>query len=86
MNTRRFRRVSVGKYYQFHPVGMDRYNPTTEQIGSLEDGSIVRVIELHNAPRANTMGQCYIAHEGKFIGMVCTNSLTPITDEKGAVG
>jgi hypothetical protein len=41
-----------------------------------KDGDQVRVINLPGAPKANTMGHCYIETiEGRFLGLVCTNSL-----------
>jgi hypothetical protein len=42
----------------------------------VEPGTKVRVINLHGAPKANTMGQCYIATlDGTFLRMVQTASL-----------
>lgn len=68
------RRVRVNSTYRFHPVLLDLLHGP-----KLADGSLVRVINLHGAPPANTMGHCYISdpQTGQFIGMVCTNSLQP---------
>jgi hypothetical protein len=70
-----FKRVRVGTKYVFDPVPMDIYDNKTD----CKKGDIVTVINLPGAPRANTMGHCYVADEnGKFLGMVCTNSLESI--------
>lgn len=70
----RFNRVRVNCLYRFEPVLLDQLHGPR-----IKSGSIVRVINLHGAPPANTMGHCYIADpaSGAFIGMVCTNSLRP---------
>jgi len=68
-------KVRVGSTYVFNASGMDifdrrDYTPT--------DGTIVTVVNQYGCPKANTMGQCYIAIGGKFVGMVDTSSLTPV--------
>jgi hypothetical protein len=51
---------------------MDVYDSRTEAI----DGDRVRVVNLHGAPKANTMNHCHIESlEGDFLGMVHVNSL-----------
>ena len=42
------------------------------------------MVNLHGCPKANTMGQCYVAdpESGRFIGMVDCHSLTPKKAEK----
>lgn len=69
-------RVRVNSLYRYNPVLLDRIDGRT----SLKTGDIVRVINLPGCPRANTMGHCYVGdrESGKFIGMVCCNSLEPI--------
>jgi len=69
-------RVRVGSKYRFFRNGWDRFDGRFP----LDDGSIVKVINLHGAPPANTMGHCYIADpvSGEFIGMVSTASLVPV--------
>jgi hypothetical protein len=58
---------------------MDRCSPYS----NIEVNDIVRVFNMYGCPKANTMGQCYIQHlGGKFIGMVCCNSLIPLTVEE----
>ena len=62
-------KVRVNSLYRYQPVLIDHDVP-------LETGTIVRVINLHGCPPANTMGHCYIEHlGGEFIRLVCTNSL-----------
>lgn len=73
---RNFRRVRVGSNYIFEPVMMDITNPAIP--GALKKGDLVKVVNLPNCPPANTMGFCYVNKNGKFAGMVCTNSLIPI--------
>jgi hypothetical protein len=70
------RKVRVNSIYSYNPVLFDILNPPANGLGA---GAIVRVINVYGAPKANTMGMCYVGDvaTGKFIGMVCTNSLTP---------
>jgi hypothetical protein len=53
----------------------------------LKPGQIVKVVNLPSAPKANTMGQCYVANPltGKFICMVSTGSLHPMDAEMKAL-
>ena len=69
------RKVRVGAKYVFDPVLFDVLNPPANI--DLAKGDIVTVINLPGAPKANTMGMCYVAKDGVFAGMVMTNSLTP---------
>ena len=71
------KRARVGSFYVFQPVPFDRCNPPAG-IPDLEPGSIVKVVNLHGCPPANTMGSCYVEHLGRFAGMVLTASLEPI--------
>ena len=70
------RRVRVGARYRFDPVPFDILNPPANL--DLEPGDVVKVVNLHGAPPANTMGMCYVEKDGTFAGMVMTNSLTPL--------
>jgi hypothetical protein len=65
-------KVHVGKTYKFQPVMFDVLNPCQATAGQL-----VKVVNLHGCPKANTMGMCYIAtvEDGAFLGMVMTSSL-----------
>ena len=70
------KRVTVGRLYTYHGVFFDRVDghpkPTESQT--------VRVVNLPMAPKANTMGMCYVADQntGEFIGMVMTASLETV--------
>lgn len=67
------KRVRVNSEYIYHACGLDRFDGRT----GLEDGTLVKVINMPGCPKANTMGHCYVADPktGKFIGLVCTGSL-----------
>lgn len=67
-------KVRVNATYIYHANLLDRCDGRTD----LTDGELVRVINLHGAPKANTMGHCYVERAntpGVFVGMVSTNSL-----------
>lgn len=68
------RRVRAGVTYLYEPVMLDILNPPA---GAPEAGDLLTVVNLPGCPRANTMGHCHVnfAHNGKFAGLVCTNSL-----------
>ena len=70
-------RVRAGQLYRYNPVLIDRIDGRT----NLQKGTIVRVVNLPGCPKANTMGHCHVAdpETGKFIGLVCCNSLEPIS-------
>jgi hypothetical protein len=77
-------RVRVNAHYFFYPVPMDRFDPCYGlSRGLVKEGDRVKVINMHGAPKANTMGHCYIQNEkGEFCGLVVTNSLT--REKRGA--
>jgi hypothetical protein len=67
-------KVRVGQKYRYNGVPFDRFD------GHLKpaENEIVRVINLPGAPKANTMGMCYVTKlDGTFSGMVMTPSLQP---------
>jgi hypothetical protein len=66
-------RVKANSVYIYHPNLLDVVDGRT----SLKSGDLVRVINLHGCPKANTMGHCHVADPltGKFIGLVHCNSL-----------
>lgn len=74
-------RVRVNSLYTYKASGFDRFDPKAPGI---PEGAVVRVVNLHGCPKANTMGQCYVAdpESGRFIGMVDCHSLTPKKAEK----
>lgn len=78
-------RVKVNSLYRYSANGWDTFRPCKGN--TLRLGDIVRVINLPSAPKANTMGQCYVGDlNGKFICMVSTNSLQSLTpNERKAV-
>ena len=70
-------RVRVNSKYVYDPVPLDLFDGRT----NLKKGEVVRVINLPNAPKANTMGHCYVEHlDGSWGGMVCCNSLRPVAE------
>jgi hypothetical protein len=69
-------KVRVGSWYAYYPVMYDVLHPPVNYI---EEGAIVKVVNKHGCPPANTMGMCYVEDgHGDFLGMVCTNSLKPV--------
>lgn len=70
-------RVRVNTKYRFNPNVFDQLIPTSTL--TAKSGDIVKVINLPMAPKANTMGQCYIEDaQGEFAGMVSVHSLDKI--------
>jgi hypothetical protein len=66
-------RVKVGEVYTYNP------NPIEVLMGgnTAEAGQRVRVVELPNAPAANTAGNCHVEDlDGNLLGMVGTASLS----------
>lgn len=69
------RKVRVGNWYIYKPVGMDIWDPCTD----LKTGEKVKVVNKFGCPRANTIGHCYVDNvEGKFKGLVLCNSLEEV--------
>ena len=69
-------KVRVNSKYTFEACGWDIFDrgPLTP-----ENGTVVRVINVHGCPKANTMGHCYVEDmDGNFRGLVCTGSLTKV--------
>lgn len=71
-------KVRANSIYRYSANGLDRFVPC--QGNALSEGQLVRVVNLPSAPKANTMGQCYVADPttGKFICMVSTSSLSKV--------
>jgi hypothetical protein len=71
-------KVRVNSKYRYDPVALDRLHPPYGVInGWLKPNDTVKVVNKYGCPPANTMGHCYIESlDGKFLGLVCTNSLT----------
>ncbi len=72
------KKVRVGSDYRYNPVLFDQLNPPF----GVKPGEVVRVVNLPGCPRAGTMGMCHVAKDGRFAGMVCTNSLEPVKKSK----
>lgn len=69
-------KVKVGQQYRYNPVPMDKFDSKCDAV----EGQIVTVVNLPGCPKANTMNHCHIEDEnGKFLGMVCCNSLEKIS-------
>jgi hypothetical protein len=67
-------RVRVNNLYVFNPVLID----SIDKPYNIARGDVVRVVNLHGCPPANTMGHCHVQHlDGSFAGLVHVNSLTP---------
>lgn len=49
-------KVRVNSKYAYHANLLDRVDSRTD----LTDGEVVRVVNLHGCPKANTMGHCYV--------------------------
>ena len=71
-------KVRANQNYIFYPNGLDRIDGRT----NLVPGSIVRVVNLPGCPRANTMGHAHVEYNGKFAGLVHTNSLHSLADKQ----
>jgi hypothetical protein len=69
-------KVRAGSSYRYNPVLMDVCDPPYGvKSEGLKKGDVVKVVNLHGCPPANTMGHCHIELNGRFAGLVCTNSL-----------
>ena len=67
------RRVRLGGIYQYTPVFFGQYQQNTKD---LPHGCRLRVIQPKGTPANGTMGMAYTETlDGKFIGLVCVNSL-----------
>lgn len=73
-------RVRANTEYIYYPVLMDRIRPAHHI--QLKPGDIVRVVNLHGCPPANTMGHAHVQLNGEFAGLVHTNSLYSFADRQ----
>ena len=68
-------KVKVNAIYRYEPVMLD----VIHKPYNIAAGDIVRVVNLHGCPKANTMGHCHVQHlDGSFAGLVCVNSLKKV--------
>lgn len=66
-------KVRKGQVFKFKACGWDIAD---RKENTPADGTIVRVCTPYGCPRPNVMGHCFVeTMEGKFIGLVHTNSL-----------
>ena len=67
-------RVRVGCWYVYNANLLEIAHP---QEPFIEDGTIVKVKNLHGCPPANTMGHCYVFNtSGEFLRLVSCGALT----------
>lgn len=71
-------KVQANRNYIFYPNLLDRIDERT----MLVPGDIVKVVNLPGCPRANTMGHAHVELNGRFAGLVHTNSLHAMADAK----
>jgi hypothetical protein len=71
-------KVQANQEYIYYPNLLDRIDGLT----GLVAGSIVVVVNLPGCPRANTMQHAHVTYDGKFAGLVHTNSLYSLADAK----
>jgi hypothetical protein len=57
---------------------LDRIDGRTE----LVPGSIVKVVNMPGCPKANTMQHAHVEYNGRFAGLVHTNSLHKLSDRQ----
>jgi hypothetical protein len=71
-------RVRAGQSYIYYPNLLDRIDGRTR----LVMGDIVKVVNLPGCPPANTMDHAHVELNGKFVGLVHTNSLHAMSDKQ----
>jgi hypothetical protein len=79
-------RVRAGQRFVFRRSGWDV--AMREHCPSVEEGQVVRVIQMPSAPKPGTMGQVHIedANTGEFLGMCSMKSLSTPTEELERTG
>jgi hypothetical protein len=69
----------VNTLYRYNPAPMDKIDPPFgANSGELKEGDIVKTVNKTGCPKFGTMGHCYIEKDGRFMGMVCLDSLDEI--------
>jgi hypothetical protein len=71
-------RVQANRQYIYYPNLLDKIDGRTK----LVPGSIVTVVNMHGCPRANTMQHAHVEYDGRFAGLVHTNSLYSMKDSQ----
>ena len=72
-------KVRAGSKYIYHANVLDACDARTD----LRNGELVVVVNLYGAPKANTMGHCYVEREGlrgRYVGLVHTGSLHTVPE------
>ena len=70
-------KVKANAVYIYSPNLLDKIDGRTD----LQEGEQVRVVNLPGCPRANTMAHAHVQRlDGKFAGLVHTNSLHTLAD------
>lgn len=67
-------KVKVNSLYIYHANLLDATDGRT----NLQNGELVKVVNMHGCPKANTMGHAYVVRAddpSTFVGLVHTNSL-----------
>lgn len=80
-------RIRVGTAGIFRPVPLDRLDGDHLRRTGLSAGALIRVTRPYGCPPPGTMGHChvdyYVPAEGwLFAGLICVNSLQPLTREQ----
>jgi hypothetical protein len=71
-------KVRANSQYIYYPNMLDRIDGRT----ALVAGDIVTVVNLPGCPKANTMGHAHVELNGRFAGLVHTNSLHSLSDRQ----
>ncbi len=71
-------KVRANSQYIFYPNLLDRIDGRTD----LVPGDIVTVVNLPGCPSANTMNHAHVNLNGRFAGIVHTNSLHSMSDRR----
>lgn len=69
-------KVRAGKQYIYYPNMLDRIDGRTQ----LVPGSVVTVVRMPGCPSPNTMQHAHVNYDGRFAGLVHTNSLHAMSD------
>jgi len=69
-------KVRAGCKYRYNPVLLDACDPRT----GLVKGDVVKVVKPRGCPPPNTMGHCHVEKDGRFVGLVCCNSLEKLSE------
>ena len=71
-------KVRANSTYIYYPNMLDRLDGRTD----LVPGDVVKVVNLPGCPPCNTMQHAHVELNGRFAGLVHTNSLHKLSDRK----